>query len=121
MHNFKFHQGDVQGAIIPKLPQGAKKVENKPVAYGEHSGHCHILTGNVELFEIEGRTFAVVGSEGATLQHTHESMIQAKSWQSKELLPMADHKTLPLQEGVYEFWIQNSYNPYSKLFEKVID
>lgn len=117
----QFHQGDVQGRAISKLPDGAKKIDNKPIALGEHSGHMHVLTGHVELFEHEGKIFAAVGSDGARLQHVHESNFSAPCWVTTEELPVADHGSHLLEEGVYEFHIQNAYNPYSKLMEQVID
>jgi len=115
------HQGDVQFKQVEKLPEGAKKVENKPIAYGEHSGHQHVLTGDVEMFEIEGRLVAVVGGDGARLQHIHESKMTPAAWKKTEELEKADHFSHLLPEGVYEFYIQNAYNPLSKVFEKVID
>ena len=115
----KLHQGDVIGMSLPSLPQGAKKIEHKPIALGEHSGHQHVITGDVELFEIEGRVVAVVGSDGAFLQHIHESNFTR--WDTKELLPKADHAPIVLKEGVYGLYIQNEYNPYSKIMEKVLD
>jgi hypothetical protein len=121
MSRIKFMQGDVQGRSLSSLPKGAKRITNKPIALGEFSGHQHVLTGEVELFEFEGKVFAVVGSDGARLQHVHESNFKLKDYKSTKELPMADHKSHLLPEGVYEFFIQNSYNPYKKLMEKVID
>lgn len=115
------HQGDVQFANIKSLPKGAVKIQNKPLALGEHSGHMHVLTGEVELFEHNGTLFACVGSDGARLQHVHESNFKESHWITTEELPIADHGSHLLPEGIYEFYIQNSYNPYSKLMEKVID
>lgn len=117
----KGHQGDVQFKQVLSLPKGAKKVNNKPIAYGEHSGHQHVLTGDVDMYEIEGRLVAVVGSDGARLHHIHESNIQVKDWASTKELQKADHNSHLLDKGIYEFYIQNSYNPYSKLMEQVID
>jgi len=117
----RFMQGDVQGKSVDSLPKGAKKIKNTPIAYGEHSGHQHCLTGDVELFEVDGTYFACVGKDGAVLQHVHESNFTELSWKTTKELPMADHKPHHLPEGIYEFGIQNSYNPYSKLMEKVID
>lgn len=117
----KFHQGDVQGRQIQSLPKGAKKIKNTPLAYGEHSGHVHVLTGDVELFEIEGKMVAVVGHDGARLQHIHESKLTEKSWITTKEIEKADHASHLLPEGTYEFAIQNSYNPYTELMEKVID
>lgn len=120
-NQFKAMQGDVQLFSINSLPKNAIKVKNRPVAYGEISGHCHIVTGDVELFEIEGRTFAVVGNDGARLQHIHESKITTKAWVQLEEIEIADHQSIPLKQGIYEMTIQNQFNPYSKLMEKVID
>lgn len=121
MKNLKGHQGDVIFTTIAKIPQNAIKIQNKAIALGEHSGHMHVLTGSVELFEFEGRIIAAVGSDGARLQHVHESNFNQSAWKSTKELQIADHKSHLIPEGVYEFWIQNNYNPYTKLMEKVID
>ena len=115
------HQGDVQIKQVNSLPSGAKRVNNRPIAYGEHSGHQHVLTGDVEMFEIEGKLVAVVGSDGARLQHIHESNMTTTAWASTKELQKADHNSHLLEKGIYEFYIQNAYNPYSKLMEMVID
>ena len=107
---------------ITNIPESANKVANRPLAYGEHSGHQHCLTGDVALFMAEdGTFFAAVGGDGATLQHVHENYFSDSDWISTKELQMADHRPLHLPKGNYEFWIQNSYNPYSKLMEKVVD
>lgn len=120
MKQLKGHQGDVQFKSC-KLPSKAKKINNRPIAYGEHSGHQHVLTGDVEMFEHEGNLFASIGSDGARLQHIHESRMTESAWGSVVEIEKADHNSILLPKGVYEFWIQNAYNPYSKLMEKVID
>ena len=115
------HQGDVQFKQIQLLPESAVKVDNKPIAYGEHSGHQHVLTGDVDMYEVEGKLIAVVGSDGARLQHIHESRMTKKAWVETLEIEKADHNSHLLPEGIYEFYIQNAYNPYSKLMEQVID
>ena len=117
----KAHHGDVQIKMVESLPQNAIKVENKPLAYGEVSGHVHVLTGNVELFEIEGRTFAVVGNDGARMQHVMENILTPQCMTEVKELPIADHKSILLPPGMYEIGIQKQYNPYEKVFEKVVD
>jgi hypothetical protein len=113
------HQGDVQFKSV-SLPKGAKKVEHKPLALGEHSGHLHAVTGDVELYEFEGRTFAKVGGDGAFLQHVHDSIFKNR-YGLKKPIEKADHKPIKLNPGVYEFGIHKKYNPFSKVWEKVID
>jgi hypothetical protein len=118
----KGHQGDVQFRQLSELPKNLKRVKNQPLAYGEHSGHQHCLTGDVELFMADdGTFFAAVGGDGATLQHIHESYFQEKDWVSTKELQKADHNPIHIPSGTYEFWIQNSWNPYEKLMIAVID
>lgn len=117
----KFHQGDVQGKSIYSIPKAAVKISQKPIALGEHSGHCHILTGDVELFEHDGKIFAAVGEDGATLQHVHETNFKG-DYKTTKVLPKADHHPIKLAPNQnYEFGIHKKYNPFSKIFEKVID
>jgi len=120
-NSLRGHQGDVQFSTIESIPANAKKVSNKPIALGEHSGHMHVLTGDVQMFEVDGRIICAVGGDGARLQHVHESNFTNASWTKTDEIQKADHNSHLLPEGNYEFWIQNSYNPYSKLMERVID
>lgn len=118
----KGHQGDVQFRTVTVIPQNAQKIKNQPLAYGEHSGHQHCLTGDVELFRAEdGTFFAAVGSDGATLQHVHESWFSEKDYVSVKELQKADHNPIHLPAGTYEFYIQNAYNPWEKIMQAVID
>lgn len=113
------HQGDVQFKAV-SLPRGAKKIENTPLAYGETSGHCHALTGDVEMYEHKGIHYAVVGTDGAFLQHVHETMYKA-NLKTNSALPVADHQPIRLEAGTYAFGIHKRYNPFSRVWERVID
>ena len=115
------HQGDVQFSTINSIPEKAVKIANKAIALGEHSGHMHILTGDVQMFEFDGRLLAAVAGDGARLQHVHESNFTSADWTSSKELSKADHGSHMLPAGNYEFWIQNSYNPLAKAFERVED
>lgn len=122
MQPFKFHGGDVQGKQIKNLPKGASKIINQPIAYGETSGHCHILTGDVELYELNGKKFAVIGNDGAYHSHVHESSITQETWDKNQNLSDADHiKECWIKPGTYELGIHKRYNPYAKLWEQVKD
>ena len=90
-------------------------------ALGEKSGHMHVMTGNeVEMYQDEqGHVFYNVGTDGATLHHIHESNF--KGYTKREQGAVADHPAIEFEAGVYEAWIQNQFNPYSKTFEKVLD
>ena len=115
------HQGDVQFKELNSLPTGLKKIENQPIAYGEISGHVHILTGEVEMYQHEDMMYAVIGEEGALLQHVLEVNIKKTTMKLKEKLTVADHGIIELNKGIYQFGIQKRYNPFSKVFERVID
>jgi len=113
-------QGDVQFKAVA-LPKNANKISNKPIALGEHSGHCHAITGDAELFEHEGIIYATVGKDGAILQHIHESVLK-NDFKTKKVLPVADHKPIHLSPNqTYVFGIHKKYNPFKKVFEKVQD
>jgi hypothetical protein len=121
MTTIKGHQGDVQFKMIDRLPINAIMVNNKPLAYGEISGHVHVLTGDVNLFELSGKTYAVVGNDGGRMQHVMENNITPNCMTEIRELPIADHKSILLPPGTYEIGIQKQYNPYEKVFERVMD
>jgi hypothetical protein len=112
-------QGDV-ALRVAVLPEGAKKINNRPLALGETSGHAHCvetlkpqaeMTNAFDLFEFEGKTFVAVGGDGATLRH-----IRLKTGEQ------ADHAPLILaQNTVYEVILQNEYNPEAGAFQRVLD
>ena len=119
----KFHQGDVQAIAINEIPSNAKKIAKQPIALGEHSGHQHVLVGDYELYELEdGRLMAAIGEGGANLQHIHESNF--KGYENQEILAKADHH--PIVKSItpgskWIFGIHKKYNPFAKVFERVID
>ena len=74
-----FRQGDILlvSSSLPKeqnLKQSSKSVV---IAYGERSGHRHVLRGmNICLAESFGREFVVVRDQGAVLEHEEHAAIQ---------------------------------------------
>lgn len=117
----KGHQGDVMFKMIATIPANAKRIENTPLAYGEISGHIHILTGDVKLLEAEGKRFAKVGKGKARLQHILEGNLKPFCMTEVKELPIADHKSILLPPGTYEIGIQKQFNPFKKVFEQVQD
>jgi hypothetical protein len=116
------HTGDVQ-AVESNLPKGAKVIDKKPVAYGEKSGHLHVITGDYEMFEDENQgVFVKVGPGGAWSQHVHESIWKNAGFDTQEQLQKADHKPARLLPNkVYKVAIHQAYDPYQKIKQKVID
>lgn len=110
------HGGDAQFYLIDKLPYGAKKllkIEEKIIARGETSGHAHIITGDVELFERDGQMFAVVGKDGAYHQHYKEDMITEKTFTINENISNCDHtRDCPIAPGIYAIGLDRQYDPH---------
>jgi hypothetical protein len=116
------HTGDVQ-AVEANLPSGAVTIDKKPVAFGEKSGHLHVITGDYEMFEDDKKdVYVKVGNGGAWSQHVHESIWKNANFDTMEQLQKADHNPARLLPNkVYRIGIHKAYNPYKKIFEKVID
>jgi hypothetical protein len=75
----------------------------------------------VERYEDGNKVFFKVKSE-AVLQHVNITIMDGEEkWETTELLPVADHKPIKLGKGIYEFCIQNEYNPYDKIFQQIAD
>lgn len=117
-------QGDVF-MMIKSLPQNAKLVDSlssRIVARGEWSDHCHVITGECDIFEADGRMFVKAGKNGMTLQHTKESLLNFDKLDGQGDLHVADHPKHVLKPSqVYSVVIQNEFNPYRKAFDKVAD
>lgn len=90
-----YRQGDVlmKTIAIPADAQRVMLTERAVMAYGEVTGHAHVLDQiqDIELYEKEGRTFVRVL---ATTPLTHE-----------------EHGTIMLVPGDYERIIQREYSP----------
>lgn len=117
-----FHGGDVQGYLINTLPKEATRITEKSkkiLAHGETSGHCHILTGDVELFELNGQVFAVVGSGGAFHQHIKETDVTDNVFTINRNISNCDHtKDCQIAPGVYAIGLDRQYDPHQEVWEK---
>lgn len=116
----KFHQGDVQ-MYETTLPEGAKKIEKTFFAKSEKSGHAHALCGDYETYEHEGKRFVVVGSDGATLNHTGYQNLTPEYWNKNQVLPVADHKPTIIPAGTYFVGIQQEFDPYGQFKKNTLD
>lgn len=115
-------QGDVQIRRISVLPNGLRRVANRPVAFGEKSGHMHVVCGeNLDVMEdpLTGHMYYSIGEGGAVLSHIHESTFKGFNCRTHGV--NADHPAIEFSPDTYEFWIQTEYNPYTKLFQTITD
>ncbi len=115
------HGGDVQ-MLSSELPKNAKKISHKPLALGEKSGHMHVATGDVELFEDDnGSMFVRVGDGGGMLQHVHETVFTGDYTKSL-VYSKADHNPVTLKPNTtYRVGIHKRYNPLARYWEQVKD
>lgn len=116
------HGGDVQLFSVDKLPSGAKLIVNRPIALGEKNNHAHIITGDCELYEDENVLYVKTGKGKSWLQHTFLSQIVPETFSTQEPVVVADHKPVELMpETIYKIGIQQKYDPYEKIWTKVVD
>jgi hypothetical protein len=84
------------------------------IARGEMSGHCHVITGNVE-FDVQGRI--IVGEDSnAVLKH----LLEAEWMEGKETWT-GEHTDIKLTPGTYEYVPQMVFDPLSKRIEAAKD
>ena len=105
MKKYIGHQGDVIFYQVDKLPKGAKTIKSAKsfvVRHGE-SGHKHQLVTDedITLKQVEDMFYYIVNSPAKI---THE-----------------EHKTLPLQPGIYTIGDELEDDPRSDLIRPVVD
>ncbi len=84
------------------------------IARGEHSNHCHVITGDV-TFTLEGHL--VVGEDSnAVLKHLLET-----EWMDGKEVWTGEHKDITLMPGTYEYVPQMVFDPLSKRIEAARD
>ena len=119
--DFKAHQGDVQIFSIDSIPSNAKKKPKTFFAKSEKSGHCHALCGDYDLYEVENGHIIAVGCDGATLNHTGIQELTEEYWDKNQVKKVADHKPTIIPQGIYFVGIQRKADPFSGVFNRVID
>ena len=68
-------------------------IENRPLAYGEKTGHAHtVKNGEVTFYEKDGTLYMQVDSDNATITHQ-------------------EHPDLEVPKGFYEVRTQQEYLP----------
>lgn len=122
---FMGHQGDTQWFSISELPKGAKKVKKEFIAASEKSGHVHALCGDYEMYtsdQYPTAKFIVVGSDGATLNHTAKATLTPAIMDKNEILKIADHKPMQLAPNTtYIVGIQRVKKHFEDVWENVRD
>lgn len=88
--------------------------EKRIMARGEVSGHCHVITGDIQ-FDAKGRI--VVGEDSnAVLKHLLE-----KDWMEGSEIWTEEHADIKLKPGIYEYVPQIVFDPLTKRIEGARD
>lgn len=92
-----YRQGDVMLIPVESVPAiarpGAREGDQIVLAYGEVTGHKHVIDEpSVGIFEHEGTRYIRVPEEGSSLRHE-------------------EHGTIALAPGSYQVRIQKEYSP----------
>lgn len=122
MEKPKGHQGDVQFKPA-SIPEGVKKIEKEPFAYGEVHGHVHVMAGDYEMYDAPDSDlkYVRVGEKGAVLHHTHESSIFGDILDHQADLKQEDHGLVSFPPGEYVFGIHNEFDPFEEEMRRVTD
>lgn len=92
----------------------SKQREQRILARGEFSNHCHVLTGDVQ-FTDDGKI--IVGEDSnAVLKHVLET-----EWMAGKEVWTGEHTDIKLSPGTYEYVPQMVFDPLSKRIEKARD
>ena len=93
--------GDLILKRIDTIPKEAKQTDNMTLALGEATGHHHTLQGNCQVYQ-QGET-KYVSSEG------------------KAVLTHPEHNTVTIEKGNWKMDIEQEYDPFEKIIQKVRD
>ena len=107
-NNSGFRHGDLSFHPLERLPEGLKRVEydgSFVLAYGEHTGHKHVITspkGGLNIFQdVQGR-YVLEARKPATI--THE-----------------EHSAITLIPGIYQQEQEQERDPFLERIRKVSD
>lgn len=88
--------------------------EKRIIARGEHSGHCHVITGDI-TFNSKGQI--IVGEDSsAVLKHLLE-----KEWMQGKEVWTGEHTDITLTPGIYEYVPQIVFDPLTNRIESAKD
>ena len=84
------------------------------IARGEHSNHCHVITGDVQ-FTADNKI--IVGEDSnAVMKHLLET-----DWMQGKETWTGEHRDISLIPGTYEYVPQLVFDPLSKRIEAARD
>ena len=104
-------QGDVLLTPVNATPKGARAVrDDRVLAYGEATGHAHVLDKPGTLFNVGGRMFVEVKTPDVFLRQTSPTPMDPDL-----------HKPILLVPGLYEVIVEKQYTPGPVPVQQVMD
>jgi len=102
-------QGDLFFERIKELPKGLKKREDRILAHGEVTGHCHQINEidfkNVDIFVDENGDLFLQTKKGKSFTVDHD-----------------EHDAITFDEGIFKMSRQREYDPIAEGRERrVVD
>ena len=88
---------------VERLPDGLKKAENNVLAYGEVTGHKHLLkSSQICVFENANKQKFIDARQDLELVHE-------------------EHDPLLIKKGLYVVVHEQEYNPFDEAIRQVMD
>lgn len=94
-----------------------KERTQRIVGRGEVSNHCHVIVGECDIEEKDGKTIFTINKDS----HCIIKHILEDKWLSGEEVWTKEHKDIPLEKGRYEIIQQVEYDPYEQIIRAVKD
>lgn len=119
--------GDVLLYPIPEIPSFAQETSNHILAYGEKSGHKHLVKGQVQVFETRVPEPMQTLSLRKVLAKKFVKVLQSTLMQPTVLVhenkkgQQADHKPRVLQPGSYMVIQEKEWQPFEEMVKTVED
>jgi len=97
-----YRHGDLSFHSIKEMPNDIKETKNNVLALGETTGHKHVVTGDVQIFQDTlGNTYIKVNGKASV---THE-----------------EHRKVELKKGLYKMFNEREFDWFQKATVKVLD
>ena len=88
--------------------------QKRIIARGEHSNHCHVITGNITF---DGNNNIVVNEDSnAVMKHLLET-----EWVNGNEVWTGEHTDIKLTPGTYEYVQQKVFDPLTQRIEDARD
>lgn len=100
--------------LLPAVAQSIMDRQALIIAKGEHSNHCHVLIGDVQVNHELSEFY--VGPNGCLIRHLKES-----DWVNGNQVWTGEHLDIPIQPGKYKIVHQMQFDPFTHLKRRVLD